>query len=112
MQLLVTPDTTALSYWLNWGVLLCAICVLTPIVVALFMIWKYENLDHLKSCRGKTRQEIPHSLFDDEPWRPCLEQIHPLWLLAYRIIAFSLLLATLIVKVSLNGFVMFFYYTQ
>ncbi|KAJ9152655.1 hypothetical protein P3X46_026201 [Hevea brasiliensis] len=112
MQLLVTPDSTTLSYWLSWSVLLCAICVFTPVVVAIFIIWKHENFDHSRSCRGKTQQQIHHSLFEDRAWRPCLKQIHPIWLLAYRVIAFSLLLASLISKVSANGFVMFYYYTQ
>ncbi|OAY29721.1 uncharacterized protein LOC110601679 isoform X2 [Manihot esculenta] len=111
-QLLVTPDSTPLSYWLSWRVLLCAICVFTPMVVAVFITWKHEGFDHLRSCGGKTQQKINHSLFEDRAWRPCLKQIHPIWLLAYRVIAFSVLLASLIAKVSENGFVMFYYYTQ
>ncbi|KAJ6314669.1 hypothetical protein OIU78_018197 [Salix suchowensis] len=82
-QLLATSDTTTLNYWLNWRVLLCA-------------IW----------------QEVAHSLCGNQPWRSCLIHVHPLWLLAYRLISFSLLLVILIAKVSRNGFVMFYYYTQ
>ncbi|KDP45311.1 hypothetical protein JCGZ_09560 [Jatropha curcas] len=112
MQLLVTPDSTTLNYWLNWRVLLCAIWVFTPVLVSLFVIWKYEDLDNLRSCRRKTQQEVDHSLYEDRAWRPCLVQIHPIWLLTYRAIAFSVLLASLISKVSTNGFGMFYYYTQ
>ncbi|KAJ7014078.1 hypothetical protein NC653_003639 [Populus alba x Populus x berolinensis] len=108
-QLMVTSDTTTLSYWLNWRVLLCAIWVFTPMVVAFFPIRKYECLG---SCKGKTQKEVAHSLCGNQPWRPCLNQIHPIWLLAYRLLSFSLLLAILIAKVSRNGFVMFYYYTQ
>ncbi|XP_061955218.1 uncharacterized protein LOC133677272 isoform X5 [Populus nigra] len=108
-QLMVTSDTTTLSYWLNWRVLLCAIWVFTPMVVAFFLIRKYECLG---SCKGKTQQEVAHSLCGNQPWRSCLNQIHPIWLLAYRLLSFSLLLPILIAKVSRNGFVMFYYYTQ
>lgn len=112
MELAVTDDTTALSYWLNWRVLLCSIWVLAPMVVALLMICKYEGSDHLKSDQGESQQEVNRDLCGDEAWRPCLKMIHPLWLLAYRVIAFSLLLATLIAKVVLSGGGIFFYYTQ
>ncbi|CAK7328094.1 unnamed protein product [Dovyalis caffra] len=108
-QLLATSDTTSLSYWWNWRVLVSAIWVFTPMLVAFFLIRKYESLD---SCKGKTQQEAPHSLCANQPWRPCLNQIHPIWLLAYRLISFSLLLPILIAKVCHNGFVMFYYYTQ
>ncbi|KAG5254539.1 UDP-N-acetylglucosamine-N-acetylmuramyl-pyrophosphoryl-undecaprenol [Salix suchowensis] len=108
-QLLATSDTTTLNYWLNWRVLLCAIWVFTPVAVAFFLIRKYECLG---SCKGKTQQEVAHSLCGNQPWRSCLIHVHPLWLLAYRLISFSLLLAILIAKVSRNGFVMFYYYTQ
>ncbi|KAB5521085.1 hypothetical protein DKX38_025404 [Salix brachista] len=108
-QLMATSDTTTLNYWLNWRVLLCAIWVLTPVAVAFFLIRKYECLG---SCKGKTQQEVAHSLCGNQPWRSCLIHVHPLWLLAYRLISFSLLLAILIAKVSRNGFVMFYYYTQ
>ncbi|XP_015578179.1 uncharacterized protein LOC107261692 [Ricinus communis] len=113
MQLLLIPDSTTLNYWLNWRVLLCAISVLTPMLGAVFILWKREGLDHLRSCRGKSQQEIiSNSLYEDRAWRPCLDQIDPIWLLFYRVIAFSVLLASLIAKISVNGFLMFFYYTQ
>uniref|UniRef100_A0A2N9HXN2 Uncharacterized protein n=1 Tax=Fagus sylvatica TaxID=28930 RepID=A0A2N9HXN2_FAGSY len=108
----VTADITTLSYWLNWRVLLCAVWVLMPMVIASFMIWKYESLDHLKSDRGETQQDknqIPHYC---KAWRPCLKEVHPIWLLAFRLFAFCLLLGTLIVKVVVNGAVIFYYYTQ
>ncbi|XP_050224625.1 uncharacterized protein LOC126674250 [Mercurialis annua] len=114
LQILFIPDTTTLNYWLNWRVLLCAIWVLTPVIVALFILWKYEGLDNFRFCRGKTQQEIAdHCLHEQRTWRPCLDQIHPIWLLVYRVVAFSVLFASLVSKASVNGFlVMFFFYTQ
>ncbi|KAM1009385.1 hypothetical protein FF1_044833 [Malus domestica] len=105
-------DTTTLSYWLNWRVLLCAIWVFVPMVIALLMIWKYDGKDHSKSDGRDTQQDISQDFCGDEAWRPCLEEIHPVWLLIYRVISFSLLLATLIIKVAISGSRIFYFYTQ
>ncbi|CAN6574984.1 unnamed protein product [Malus baccata var. baccata] len=105
-------DTTTLSYWLTWRVLLCAIWVFVPMVIALLMIWKYDGKDHSKSDRRDTQQDISEDFCGDEAWRPCLKEIHPVWLLIYRVISFSLLLATLIIKVAISGSRIFYFYTQ
>ncbi|TQD98075.1 hypothetical protein C1H46_016340 [Malus baccata] len=105
-------DTTTLSYWLTWRVLLCAIWVFVPMVIALLMIWKYDGKDHSKSDRRDTQQDISEDFCGDEVWRPCLKEIHPVWLLIYRVISFSLLLATLIIKVAIAGSRIFYFYTQ
>uniref|UniRef100_A0A2P2KFA4 Uncharacterized protein MANES_15G166900 n=1 Tax=Rhizophora mucronata TaxID=61149 RepID=A0A2P2KFA4_RHIMU len=112
MLLLITPDTTTLSCWLNWRVFLCAVWILTPLMIAVFIIWKYDGLDHLRSSEGKTQQEAAHLLYGDESWRPCLKEIHPIWLLIYRIASFCLLSATIIFRVSVTGFGIFYFYTQ
>ncbi|KAL5540634.1 hypothetical protein UlMin_043209 [Ulmus minor] len=112
MQLYVTADTTALSYWLNWRFLLCAIWVFSTMAVALLMIWKYERSEHLKSERGEFERNVDQHFYDDEAWRPCLKQIHPIWLLFFRVLAFCILLATLMVKIVVSGGGIFFYYTQ
>ncbi|PRQ53984.1 hypothetical protein RchiOBHm_Chr2g0172561 [Rosa chinensis] len=112
MELEITADTTALSYWLNWRVLLCSIWVFTPMVGALLMICKYEDLEYLKSRRGETQRDVDKDFCGDEAWRPCLKVIHPLWLLAYRVTAFFLLLAILVAKVVISGGGIYYYYTQ
>ncbi|KAG7981987.1 hypothetical protein I3843_04G026000 [Carya illinoinensis] len=88
MRLEASSDNTALSYWLNWRVVLCAAWVLMP---------------------TQDRAWISH---EDKAWRTCLKEIHPIWLLAYRVIAFCLLLGTIVVKEVVNGGLIFFYYTQ
>lgn len=112
MQLLLSADTTDLSYWLNWRVLPCAICVLTPMVAAFFVIWKYEDFGSGKAARRGPQQDVPQLLRGEDAWRPCLREIHPAWLLAYRISAFCLLLTTLIIRLLYSGGHMYFYYTQ
>uniref|UniRef100_A0A7N0ZZB4 Uncharacterized protein n=1 Tax=Kalanchoe fedtschenkoi TaxID=63787 RepID=A0A7N0ZZB4_KALFE len=109
MDATVTADTTTLSYWLNWRVFACAILVL----VALHSIWKYEGRrNNPKSVEEEVGEEVSGVLYAEEAWRPCLKQIHPAWLLAFRIVALCLLLATLIAKLCLSGAKIFFYYTQ
>ncbi|XP_038716665.1 uncharacterized protein LOC120010053 isoform X2 [Tripterygium wilfordii] len=112
MQLIVSADMTALSYWLNWRFLLCAIWVLTPTILALFVIGKYEGQNHRKSEQGKAQQEAINALHIDEAWRPCLRGIHPIWLLAFRVISFCWLFASLVDKVLISAPSIFFYYTQ
>uniref|UniRef100_A0A5B7BM91 Transmembrane protein n=1 Tax=Davidia involucrata TaxID=16924 RepID=A0A5B7BM91_DAVIN len=113
MQLLLTSDTTTPDYWLNWRVLLCALWVLTPMCIASYIIWKYECLDHSsESDKGGSHQERARFFCDDESWRPCVKEIHPICLLAFRVIAFSLLLGTLILDVVVHGGGIFYYYTQ
>ncbi|XP_051117031.1 uncharacterized protein LOC127241850 [Andrographis paniculata] len=107
MQLLVDGDPTSLSYWLNWRVLLCAVWVLTSMIVAILLIWKYERSEDLESD-GETSR-IPRY---DDLWKPCVKEIHPIFMMAFRIIAFCLLLVALIIDVSVHGFELFLYYTQ
>ncbi|KAI3474903.1 hypothetical protein Pfo_030214 [Paulownia fortunei] len=112
MQLLVSGDPTTLSYWLNWRVFLCAIWVLTPMVVASFLIWKYEHSDNIESDRGTTQQESSLSLQYNKSWKPCLKEVHPIFLMFFRMIAFCLLLIALSFDVAIHGVELFYYYTQ
>ncbi|KVI02464.1 hypothetical protein Ccrd_019230 [Cynara cardunculus var. scolymus] len=93
MELLLAGDTTSLSYWLNWKFLLCIIWVLTPMIIASYLIWKYEGLGDSNSYKEETQQEKEWSLYDHEAWTPCVKAIHPVWLLVFRIISFCLLLS-------------------
>ncbi|XP_028118795.1 uncharacterized protein LOC114316333 [Camellia sinensis] len=111
MQILGTSDATTLNYWLNLRVLICAIWVLTPMFIGLYMIWKYECLDCSESEKI-TQQERSGFLYHDEAWRPCLKEIHPVWLLVFRVIAFFLLLGTIIADVVVHGCSILYYYTQ
>lgn len=106
-----TGDATTLGYWLNWRVLISAIWVFASFTFALWMIWKYEVKDRLGHSRQATQQD-KNKLRSCEAWTPCLKQIHPIWLLAFRVCAFGLMLASLIVKALANGASMFYYYTQ
>ncbi|KAI4348181.1 hypothetical protein L6164_008935 [Bauhinia variegata] len=112
MQLQDNTDTTTLSYWLNWRVYLCAIWILVPMVVASYIIWKNEGPRRLTSDKGENQQDMNWNFRGDEAWQPCLKEIHPLCLLAFRVTAFSFLLATLIAKILISGPGIYFYYTQ
>ncbi|XP_052195601.1 uncharacterized protein LOC127803427 isoform X2 [Diospyros lotus] len=113
MEILVHSDPTTLSYWLNWSFLICAIWVLTPMLIASYLIWKYEFSVTPASVKRRSQQESAAFVYDDKVWRPCLKQIHPLWLLIFRAIAFFLLLGTLIADGVVNGgSILYHYYTQ
>lgn len=112
MRLLVSEDTTTPSYWLNWRFLLCAIWVLASMLIASFLIWKYERSDNSESKRGQTQQERPRILHYDESWKPCLKEIHPVYLAVYRVTAFCLLLVAISFDIAAHGGELFLYYTQ
>ncbi|XVE83999.1 hypothetical protein DITRI_Ditri16bG0133600 [Diplodiscus trichospermus] len=114
MELWVTEGTTTLNYWLNWRVLLCSLIVLTPVVIAFFIIWKYEGLKQVTCDGTESQEDLDCNEFydDDHVWKPCLEEIHPFWLFGYRVFAFSFTLATNVIKVVVNGGAIFYYYTQ
>ncbi|KAF3437013.1 hypothetical protein FNV43_RR19766 [Rhamnella rubrinervis] len=108
----MTADTTTSSFWLNWRVLICGIWVLISMTLALLLIWKFEGFRKSKRDTRETQQDSPGVLYDDETWRPCLKEIHPAWLLAFRVVAFIVLLVLLIITAFADGGAIFYFYTQ
>lgn len=110
----MTSKTNTAEYWLNWRVLICSVWVLSSVIMAGVLIWKYEGEGSTPAGEdgGEAREEAVGAVYDDESWRPCLREIHPAWLLIYRAIAFLVLLSLLIITVAVKGGEMFYYYTQ
>ncbi|CAI9092948.1 OLC1v1028328C4 [Oldenlandia corymbosa var. corymbosa] len=102
----MTTDTTAPSYWLNWRFFLCAIWILISMTVAAIVIWRYEG-----SSKSNAEQKVG-DLYEDEAWRTSSKRIHPVWLLAYRVFGFSILLAALIEDIVLHTARIFYFYTE
>ncbi|CAI9107790.1 OLC1v1007240C1 [Oldenlandia corymbosa var. corymbosa] len=109
----VTADTTTSSYWLNWRVTLCSLWILISLVFASILISKYEYpRNHSREGSREALKESPGTLYQDEVWKPCLKTLHPAWLLGLRVIAFLVLLLTLILNVAVDGGEIMYYYTQ
>uniref|UniRef100_A0A0E0G0L4 Uncharacterized protein n=1 Tax=Oryza nivara TaxID=4536 RepID=A0A0E0G0L4_ORYNI len=115
----VTADTSDLHYWMQWRAAVCALSVLACMAVAACLVWRHEGPGAERrpggasgGGRGSKERRRPGVLYDDEAWRPCLRDIHPAWLLGYRLISFFVLLSLLIVIVISDGGTIFYYYTQ
>lgn len=111
-QPIMTVHTATPSYWLNWRFVVCAICVLVSIVVGSIVIIKHEGPRNSKQGSREAGKEPAGVLYEDEVWKPCLKTIHPAWLLAFRVVAFFVLLVLLILNVAVDGGDIFYYYTQ
>ncbi|KAL0692573.1 hypothetical protein Bca4012_059753 [Brassica carinata] len=108
----MNPEIASFDYWFNWRVLLCAVWVLSPMAVALFVIWKYEDSSVETQRRNGDDSEHNDVICVDDAWRPCFERIHPGWLLGFRVLALCFLLATNIARLALRGWRIYYYYTQ
>lgn len=117
-------DTTASSYWLNWRFFLCALWLLASLVACAYIIWKYEGPKKSKTETKESSREGPETetkessretvglLYKNEAWKTLFKVVHPGWLLAYRMIAFSVLLSLLILNIVLYGGTIMIFYTQ
>lgn len=108
----MTADTTAPSYWLNWRFLLCAIWILVAMVFAALIIWRYEGHNRSRNRANGNRWVAAWCLYKGEAWETCSKSIYPIWLLAYRIVAFCALLALILADTIIHSVGIFYYYTQ
>ncbi|XP_076943711.1 uncharacterized protein LOC143614045 [Bidens hawaiensis] len=103
--------TTDPSYWLNWRVFLSALWVVIAMMLAAFLIIKYEVFNKKKRNHERDMEPIG-ILYEDETWRTCLKSVHPAWLLVYRLAAFGVMLALWIANLIIYEPNSLFFYTQ
>ncbi|KAL4198752.1 hypothetical protein AMTRI_Chr03g141640 [Amborella trichopoda] len=105
-------ETATLGYWLHWQVYVCVIMILFVMAISAYIIWKYEDFSASECIGSELRPQSLHSLYEDESWRPCLKEIHPAWLMAYRMCSFIVMLAVLTTNAIFDGIEIFYFYTQ
>lgn len=108
----MTADTTDPSYWLNWRFLLCALWILIAILGAALLIWRYEGCNKSKSKERDNQREKVGTLYKDEAWTTCCKRIHPVWLLVYRVLGFSILLTVILSDTIVHSPRIFYFYTE
>nr|GLL38441.1 uncharacterized protein LOC109178280 [Ipomoea trifida] len=111
-QFLEDTDTTVLSYWLNWRVFMCSLLLVLSVFIAFVLLWKYEySADEDDDSASDSKAECWHLWFN-EAWRPCAKEVNPIWLMAFRLVSFSLLVSAVTSNFVVYGSNLFFYYTQ
>lgn len=91
-------EVGGLQYWLQWQVLVCAFIILLPAIISLkFIITKNNN---------KPVTNTYHL------WMPCWRNLHPIWLLFYRLFSFISMAYLLLQIVLAFGPFVFYFYTQ
>lgn len=104
--------TATSSYWLTWSFLILGLGLLVIVGIAALIIWKYEGSPKLGNQERDSKKKKVGFLYKDEAWTTCHKAIHPAWLLAYRLTAFTFLLSMLSSDAFLNSTDIFFFYTQ
>ncbi|KAL8089219.1 uncharacterized protein LOC141697540 [Apium graveolens] len=93
-------EALGLDYWLQWQVLVCALIILIPAVISLNLTIK------------TSKKQVHQKLKSCDLWLPCWKNLHPKWLLLYRVIAFCFMALLLCQTMVSFGPFIFFYYTQ
>ncbi|XP_058197416.1 uncharacterized protein LOC131313233 isoform X2 [Rhododendron vialii] len=98
-----TDSSIGLEYWVQWQVLVCALILILPSVVAV-RILKRELHRHPPLITSTSSSDL---------WLPCWTNLHPLWLLFFRAFAFASMSFILCrVVIVLGGPFAFYFYTQ
>ncbi|KAL1189829.1 hypothetical protein V5N11_008847 [Cardamine amara subsp. amara] len=113
----MSSETNIPSYWLNWRFFLCAIFILTSLFLSSFLIWKYERSRKRKKHGDDDDQRrelttLNGVVYDDETWNTCAKEIHPSWLLGFRVFGFLVLLGLISGNAIADGAGIFIFYTQ
>lgn len=111
----MTSETNIPSYWLNWRFFVCAIFVLTSLFLSSYLIWRYEGPIKRKK-RGDDQslelEQLTGVVYDDESWNTSVKEIHPNWLLGFRVFGFVVLLGLISGNAIADGTGIFIFYTQ
>lgn len=92
-------SSVGLEYWLRWQAPVCALIFLLPTLLSITFIIK-------KSNNSPTTFKFIHL------WMPCWRNLHPSWLLLYRLFSFISMAYLLYLTVLTFGSFVFYFYTQ
>ncbi|XP_057427172.1 uncharacterized protein LOC130720537 isoform X2 [Lotus japonicus] len=91
-----SEEDEGFRYWFRWQVPICALMLLVSATTALMHITKTK----------------PGPLSYNHLWIPSWRNLNPLWLLAYRALAFLCLVRIHFDSITLDGAFSFYFYTQ
>ncbi|XP_057871236.2 uncharacterized protein LOC131077716 isoform X1 [Cryptomeria japonica] len=101
-------SATNLEYWLHWQALFCEFVVLLTVAAAALVVFKYRRVWKWWGEAGVEETNV----YDEDLWRPCFNTIKPAGFLAFRAIAFFLMVGILSSDAILSGVFIFYFYTQ
>lgn len=100
-----SSSSTGLEYWVQWQVLVCALILILPSLVAVRILKRERRQQGDLTMIGCSSSS--------DVWLPCWTNLHPLWLLLFRAFACASLSFILYrAVILLGGPFAFYFYTQ
>ncbi|XBH57809.1 hypothetical protein VPH35_079350 [Triticum aestivum] len=85
--------------------------------VSVYLLWRYQGTGPHRGSEAaqpgaEGGERSPGVVYDGEAWRPYLQNIHPCWLLVYRVASLLFFTTFTVIIVKSCGHTIFYYYTE